>query len=181
MILLTIIVSIVIVQRLSELVLARKNFSRAMRHGGREFGAGHYWLFWVLHSCWIVSFTLECLVRKPPLSSLWPLLLALAIVAQVLRYWAIYSLGHCWNTRIVVFEGMSPVKSGPYRYFKHPNYFAVAIEIMVIPALLGAWYTALAFSIVNAALLLFVRIPAEEQALQRCLRENRSASVETAR
>ncbi|MGA7279568.1 MAG: isoprenylcysteine carboxylmethyltransferase family protein, partial [Desulfocapsaceae bacterium] len=73
-----------------------------------------------------------------------------------------------------VFEGMSQVKSGPYRYFKHPNYLAVAIEIMVVPALLGAWYTALAFSIVNAALLLFVRIPAEERALQRWQRENRS-------
>jgi methyltransferase len=176
MMLVSIAVIVVIAQRVGELALARRNFNRAMRCGGKEFGANHYWLFWALHLGWLVSFTLECLIRQPPVSSLWPLLLFLAIFAQVLRYWAILSLGHCWNTRIVVFDGMSRVKSGPYRYFKHPNYLAVALELMVIPALLGAWYSALAFSIANAALLLFVRIPAEEQAMRKCLRDNRSSS-----
>ena len=70
-----------------------------------------------------------------------------------------------WKTRIVIFDEMSRKTSGPYRYFRHPNYLAVAIEIFAFPAFLGAWYTALIFSIANAALLLLVRIPEEERAL----------------
>lgn len=166
MTLLAIVLSIVIIQRLSELLLARRNYAWAMRHGGREFGADHYWLFVVLHSVWLVSLSFECLLRQPSVSPWWPLLLGLIILAQIVRYWAISSLGKRWNTRIVVFKTMAVVKSGPYRYMNHPNYLAVAIEIFSIPALLGAWYSAVAFSIANAALLLLVRIPAEEGALQ---------------
>jgi methyltransferase len=170
---LVIILSIVIIQRLSELVLAKRNYNWAMQRGGKEFGAGHYWLFWVLHTTWIFSLALECLIRQPPFPRLWPVFLFLVVVAQILRYWAIRSLGRCWNTRIVVFNGMCQVEKGPYQYFKHPNYVAVAIEIAAIPALLGAWYSALFFSIVNAALLLIIRIPQEQHALHQHLSEEK--------
>ena len=155
---------IVSAQRLSELVLARSNYRWALQHGGREVGGDHYWLFIVLHTGWLVSFLLECHLRETAVPSFWPLLLAMIALAQILRYWAIRSLGRHWNTRIVVFEGCSTIQSGPYRYLKHPNYIAVAVELFAIPALLGAWYSAIFFSAANAALLLGVRIPVEEQA-----------------
>jgi len=170
---LAIILSIVVFQRLSELVLAKKNYNWAMQRGGKEFGADHYWLFWVLHTSWLLSLTLECLTLQPPLPELWPVFLLFVLIAQLLRYWAIRSLGHCWNTRIVVFKGMPQIKHGPYRYFKHPNYLAVAIEIAAIPALLGAWYTALFFSLVNATLLLTIRIPQEKHALRQQLADDK--------
>ncbi len=169
MTLLALVLSIVVVQRLSELVLAKRNYRWAMRHGGREYGADHYWLFVVLHSLWLVCITLEFLILQPSVPTWWPILLALIMVAQVLRYWAITALGRCWNTRIVVFTQMPKVQSGPYRYLRHPNYVAVALEIAAIPALVGAWYTALLFSIANGALLLLIRIPAEERALENQL------------
>lgn len=164
--LLTIVVMVVIVQRLSELVVARRNYNWAMRHGGREFGAGHYWLFIVLHAGWLVSLTLESYILPTTVPALWPLLLCLILGAQVLRYWTISSLGRCWNTRIVLFPGMTRISSGPFNYFKHPNYLAVVIEIAAVPAILGAWYSSVFFSILNGALLLLVRIPAEERALR---------------
>ena len=88
------------------------------------------------------------------------------MAAQVLRYWAITSLGRYWNTRIIVYDQMTRVQSGPYRYLRHPNYVAVVLEIAVIPMLVGAWYTALLFTIANGALLPFIRIPAEERVLK---------------
>ncbi len=161
-----IVLSIVVVQRLSELVLARRNFRWALQHGGTEVGADHYWFFIVLHSGWLASFFLECSFRETSVPPLWPLLLAMIVLAQILRYWAIRSLGKHWNTRIVVFKNFSAIRSGPYRYLKHPNYVAVAVELFAIPALLGAWYSAIFFSAVNAALLLGIRIPMEEQVLK---------------
>ena len=166
MILLAFVLTIVIAQRLSELVLARRNYRWAMHHGGTEYGADHYWLFVVLHSLWLVCMALECLIRQPSVPTWWPIFLALIVVAQILRYWAITTLGHCWNTRIVIFDQMTRVQSGPYRYLRHPNYVAVVLEIAAIPALVGAWYTALLFSIANGILLLLFRIPAEERALK---------------
>lgn len=161
-----IVVSIVLVQRLSELMLARRNYRWALQHGGTEVGGNHYWLFIVLHGGWLVSFFGECSFRETSVPPFWPLLLAMIAIAQILRYWAIRSLGRHWNTRIVVFEGLTAIKSGPYRYLKHPNYIAVALELFAIPALLGAWYSAIFFSAVNALLLLGIRVPLEEQALE---------------
>ena len=156
----------IIIQRLSELAVSRRNYRWALQQGGREYGADHYWLFVVLHTLWIVAFNLEWLLRKPTIAKLWPFLLVLILVAQVIRYWAIITLGRRWNTRIMVIKALPLVKSGPYRFFKHPNYLAVILEIAAIPAFIGAWYTAIIFSIVNGVLLFFIRIPAEERALK---------------
>ncbi|MEJ2058314.1 MAG: isoprenylcysteine carboxylmethyltransferase family protein, partial [Desulfofustis sp.] len=129
-------------------------------------GTDYYWLFVVLHSSWLVSLSLESIFLAAPIPSWWPFFLALIIAAQLLRYWAIITLGYRWNTRIVVFAHAGTILSGPYRYLRHPNYVAVALEIFFIPALLGAWYSAIAFSVLNALLLLLIRIPQEERALK---------------
>ena len=81
-----------------------------------------------------------------------------------LRYWAIFSLGEYWNTRILVVPGTTLVRCGPYRYFPHPNYVVVAVEVATFPLIFGAWITALVFSTLNAALL-FLRIREENRAL----------------
>ena len=86
------------------------------------------------------------------------------LLATGLRYWAIGTLGRCWNTRIVVVPGAPPVVGGPFRFLRHPNYLAVILEIAFLPLLHGAWITAAVFSLANAALLR-VRIAAEERAL----------------
>ena len=90
--------------------------------------------------------------------------LALALVAQALRYWAITTLGPRWNTRVIVLPEAEPVTGGPYRFIRHPNYVAVVLELAVLPLVHGAWLTALVFTVGNA-LLLRVRIRVEEEAL----------------
>ena len=152
-------------QRGLELRLAARNRRWALAQGAREYGAGHYPLFFLLHGGWLVGWVFEAFRRGPVLSAQWGVWLGLFAAAQWLRYWAISSLGSRWNTRILVIPGLSPVQNGPYRYLRHPNYVAVALELLVIPLIFNAWLTALLASLLNAALLLFIRIPAEEKAL----------------
>lgn len=157
---------LVILERLGELVLARRNLTWALSRGAQEFGAGHYPLFFLLHAGWLIGWVAESIVTGSRLAVLWPFWLGLFIGGQLLRYWCIASLGRCWNTRILVIPGLKAVTKGPYRWLTHPNYVAVAIELATVPLLFGAVKTALLATAVNAMLLLFIRIPAEEQALR---------------
>jgi methyltransferase len=155
----------VIIQRLAELVVARRNLAWAMANGATEYGREHYPLFFVLHISWIVGMALEGYLRGSMLAPVGWLWLFIYLLAQLGRYWAITSLGHYWNTRILIIPGGERKRVGPYRYLKHPNYLVVALELLSGPLIFGAFITALVASIANAALLLLVRIPAEERAL----------------
>jgi len=84
-----------------------------------------------------------------------------------LRWWCITTLGPRWNTRVVVVPGLPLVRTGPYRWFKHPNYVAVVVEGFALPLVHSAWLTALAFTVLNA-MLLRVRIRTENEALALC-------------
>lgn len=157
---------ILMVQRLAELALARRNRQWVVALGAKEYGARHYPLFFLLHGAWMAGWITEALTGMPELSSWWPAWLLLFGAAQSLRYWCIYSLGHYWNTRILVVPGATAVRRGPYRYLPHPNYLAVALELAAVPMLFGCWITAVAATIANGLLLVTVRIPQEEAALK---------------
>ena len=157
---------ILMVQRLAELALARRNRQWVVALGAKEYGARHYPLFFLLHGAWMAGWITEALTGMPELSSWWPAWLLLFGAAQSLRYWCIYSLGHYWNTRILVVPGATAVRRGPYRYLPHPNYLAVALELAAVPMLFGCWITAVAATIANGLLIVTVRIPQEEAALK---------------
>jgi methyltransferase len=157
-------VTIVAAQRLFELVLARRNERRARARGAIERGRGHYPLIVALHVLWIVSTLVESVLRGPEILAFWPLPLALFLLVQPLRYWAVFSLGESWNTKILVVPGVKPVRRGPYKYLNHPNYVVVAVEILAFPLIFDALVTALVFTVLNAAVL-YVRISEENRAL----------------
>lgn len=152
------------VQRLLELRLAERNRIIAMKQGGIEYGAHHYWIFVVMHISWMIAWSAEGLFLGKEHS--WSaLMLAAFILAQILRYVAIGTLGEQWNTRIIIVPGLQRVRKGIYRYINHPNYIAVAIELACVPLVFNAWRTAVCVSLVNAYVLLRIRIPAENAAL----------------
>ena len=157
-------VTLVAVQRLFELVLARGNERRARARGAVEWGTDHYPFIVALHALWLVSTLVEGLLRGPDLPGFWPIPLALFLLVQPLRYWAVLSLGERWNTRILVVPDAKPVRHGPYKYLNHPNYVVVVVEILAFPLIFGAWITALVFTLLNAAIL-SVRIREENRAL----------------
>ena len=148
----------VILQRLSELVIARRNTRALMARGAREIGASHYPAMVTLHTAWIL-----CLVWFGHDEAVQVVWLCVFIALQAFRFWILMSLGRRWTTRIIIIDEPLVV-AGPFRFIRHPNYALVVAEIAVAPLVLGLWEMAVVFSILNAAML-FVRIRAEENAL----------------
>ena len=151
--------SLVTLERLGELWLARRNTARLVAQGAAEIAPDHYPLIVVLHAAWLAG--LWWLGWNHPVDFGW---LAAFVLLQLLRIWVLATLGPRWTTRIIVLPGASLVKSGPYRLLSHPNYAVVIGEIAVLPLCLGLPWYALAFSLANA-LVLAIRIRAENAAL----------------
>nr|WSX53762.1 isoprenylcysteine carboxyl methyltransferase family protein [Streptomyces sp. NBC_00974] len=161
----TVLVLLVIAERFAELSVARRNGAWSRARGGLEHGAGHYPAMVALHTALLLGCLVEPWVADRPFLPLlgWPALV-LVLAAQGLRWWCISSLGPRWNTRVLIVPGLALITRGPYRYLRHPNYLAVAVEGMALPLVHTAWMTALGFSLLNAALLT-VRIRCEDEAL----------------
>jgi methyltransferase len=157
-------------ERLAELAVSTRNARWATSRGGVESGARHYPLMVLLHTGLLAGCVVEVLVLDrsflPALG--WPMLV-LAAAAQGLRWWSISSLGRRWNTRVLVVPGLPLVRSGPYRWWRHPNYMAVVVEGLALPLVHSAWLTALLFTLLNAPLLA-VRLRVEEAALRAGVR-----------
>ena len=156
------------VERLVELVISKRNARWAFERGGIEYGQGHFPAMVALHTGLLVACVAEVyLFDRPFIPWLgWPML-AIVVLCQAGRYWIISSLGHQWNTRVIVVPGLGRVDRGPYRFswMRHPNYMVVAIEGIALPLVHTAWVTAIVFTVLNAVLLLAFRIPTENRAL----------------
>jgi methyltransferase len=160
-----VILGLVTLQRLGELVLAKRNTDRLRAQGAREVAAGHYPLIVGLHAAWLAGLCYFVVWRAPDMAVnlMW---LGVFVVLQALRVWVIATLGPRWTTRIMVLPGAPLVARGPYRFVSHPNYCVVAAEILVLPLVFGLVWYGIAFSVLNAAVL-WLRIRAEEAALGR--------------
>jgi methyltransferase len=158
-------VLVVVGIRIGELAVAQQHLVWARANGGVEHGAGHYPVMVLLHTAFLVGCLVEVpLAGRPFLPWLgWPMLVVL-VAAHGLRWWCIASLGNQWNTRVVIVPGLPLVTRGPYRWLRHPNYVAVVAEGVALPLVHTAWITALAFTVLNAALLT-VRLRVENAAL----------------
>jgi methyltransferase len=151
---------LVALQRLIELALARRNTTRLRRLGAAEADAGAYPLYVLLHAGWLVSLAIFVPAATPPN---WPLI-GLFAVLQLGRIWVLASLGRYWTTRIVTLPNAPLVRTGPFRYLRHPNYLLVAAEIAVLPLAFDAVAVAATFSVLNLAVLAR-RIRIEERVL----------------
>jgi methyltransferase len=142
-------VGLVALQRLLELAYARHNTVKLRRLGAAEADAAAYPFFVLLHASWLASLALFVPATTPPY---WPLLGFFALL-QLGRLWVIISLGSLWTTRLVTLSNAPLVQTGPYRYFRHPNYLLVIAEVAVLPLAFGAVAIAVAFSALNLVLI----------------------------
>jgi methyltransferase len=152
-------------ERLAELVVSQRHAASSLANGGVETGQGHFPAMVALHTALLAGCWFEVIaLHRTFLPALgWPML-ALVILANSLRWWCIATLGPCWTARVIVMPGLAPIRLGPYRWFKHPNYAAVIVEGAALPLMGSAWITACIFTVLNAALLT-VRIRCESRAL----------------
>ena len=157
-------ISIIVIQRISELILSKRNEKYLKSQGAIEHDKEGYKYIVLMHNLFFVSLILEFVFLERHLNPYWQILLIIFICTQMLRYWAIFTLGKRWNTKILVLPNTEPIKSGLYKHLKHPNYIAVIIEIGVIPLLFSCYNTAIVFSVLNL-IVLRRRIMIEEKAV----------------
>lgn len=158
----TVFVSFLLLLRLGELLLARRNERWLLQHGAVEYGGKHYRWIVMLHALFFVSLIAEYVFSSTRYCSI-PLLI-LYFLLLTFKAWTVFSLGRFWNTKIYRISGYPLIKRGPYRLLKHPNYIAVIAEIALIPLIFHLYMTAIVFTLLNA-LMLAVRIRVENRAL----------------
>ena len=153
------------IERLIELLVAKRNARWALAHGGKEFGHDHYPVMVVLHTALLLGCVIEVWALHRPF-------LAMARLANAGRGGrkpgaALVVCGDAGPTLehpVIVLPEAPLVQRGPYRWLHHPNYVAVVAEGVALPLVHTAWLTAIGFTLANA-LLLTVRIRVENSAL----------------
>lgn len=159
-----------LLERVGELFVSRRNQAKMITQGfsEKESVAGLRAMV-VMHGSWYLCMVSEVLFlpRVLPLE----VTLGAAIVfvmAQILRFWALRTLGSFWNISVLTTDESAPrfVSDGPYRFIRHPNYLVVIVEIATLPLIGGAVLTSILFSILNG-IVLYRRIPLEESHLFR--------------
>ncbi len=154
-----IILAFVTLQRLGELVLAKRNTAKLLASGGYEIGGTHYPIIVTFHTAWILG-----LWWLAPAQSVNWILIGVFAVLQALRVWVIATLGSRWTTRIIRVPGETLVARGPFRFINHPNYAVVIAEIFVLPLVFGLIWFAFIGGLINICILAW-RIRVENAAL----------------
>lgn len=160
------IILLVIIQRLTELYISKRNEKWLIKNGAVEYGRSHYKFLLIMHALFFISMIAEYNSGGGyfEFNTINNLFLVFFILLQVMRIWILRSLGKYWNTKLYRIPGSELIKKGPYKYFRHPNYIVVACEIFVLPMIFNLYYTAIIFSILNLMMML-VRIPEENKIL----------------
>ena len=117
----------IILCRLFELLLSRRNTSKLLKDGGVEYYKNHYKYIVFFHVIFIIFFLIKSINdTEVNMEYLYAFL-----VLQLLRYKIIIDLGFFWTTRIIVID-KPLVKTFLFKYLKHPNYVVVILEVILV-------------------------------------------------
>lgn len=81
-----------------------------------------------------------------------------------IRVWAIQTLGKHFTATATLLNDHQLVKSGPYRWVRHPSYLGAFMAITGAPVFLNAWFAALA-AVIFMSIAYYLRIGVEEKML----------------
>jgi protein-S-isoprenylcysteine O-methyltransferase Ste14 len=103
---------------------------------------------------------------SPALSAGWQgLSVAAAFASQMFVLWAMATNSFFSTTvRIQSERGHSVTRSGPYKYVRHPGYAGALFYTLLIPIVLGSWWTFIPALL--TVILIFIRTRLEDQTLQ---------------
>lgn len=155
----TLLVFYIILARVVELIISKRNTTLLLRNGGIEFFPSHYKFLVIFHCIFIFYFLIKSFNTFVYDKNL----LIIFIFVQLLRFKILYDLGRFWTTRIIVLENVPMVKSGLYKYFRHPNYIIVFFEVFLVCLIFFEYQALIYFSLLNLFLLL-TRVYFEEKA-----------------
>ena len=115
---------------------------RAQRgRGGVEPPDDVYKMMRVAYPGCFLAMLLEGLWRGTPPAGVLLAGAILFVLGKAIKWWAILTLGSFWTFRVIVVPGASLVATGPYRWFRHPNYIGVVGELAGAALMTGAIVT----------------------------------------
>ena len=158
----TIVITILLLQRVSELVISKRNEKWLRNQGAIDYGASHYYFIVAVHALFFISVIAEFIYANNIAINWW--LIIVAIILQLFRVWILLTLGNYWSTKILVVPNAPLIKTGPYRFVRHPNYVLVALELIVIPMIFNLYITTGIFLLLNSYVL-SIRMREEDKAL----------------
>jgi protein-S-isoprenylcysteine O-methyltransferase Ste14 len=107
--------------------------------------------------------------------------ITIAVAGIAVRAWAVKTLGRYFQREVVIEPGQTMVRSGPYRWVRHPAYSGNLLALFGFGVAGGSWIGALAGTLI-ALVAHLPRIRVEEQALRDAFRDSYAAyAAETAR
>jgi protein-S-isoprenylcysteine O-methyltransferase len=125
---------------------------------------------------------LEATYIRFPDSVGWDALTAVALLAMTvglgLRTWSVYTLGRHFTMHLEIQEGHKVIRTGPYRFFRHPSYVGAFITYVATPVFLHAWYSLIP-TVVILTIAWIRRIHYEEKMLLEELGEEYKAYCRT--
>jgi methyltransferase len=172
-----VLLAIVFVPMLLEAARAARNERVQRARGGIEPAGDVYTVMRVAYPAVFLAMIAEGAWRSAhavsPLANSWAAAagFVLFILAKSLKWWAIVSLGRSWTFRVIVVPDDMPVASGPYAWLRHPNYVAVAFELVAVALMSGARVSGPVGTLLFGALMLR-RIAVEDLALARHRSQN---------
>jgi methyltransferase len=146
-------------------VRSRRNARALAERGGQPARDAALVLFWITHLAFFILVPMELvLLCRQFIPALGLPMLALFVVAMLLRWWSTHLLAGHWTSQVAVPVDMEPVTRGPYRWIRHPNYLAMTMELIALSLVYTTYLSAsvvAAFAIISVV----VRIRREEQSL----------------
>ena len=70
--------------------------------------------------------------------------IAMTAFGAALAIWARYTLGEYWSARVTLKEGHRIIRSGPYRFVRHPIYTGMLVASTGTALVVGEWRAVLA-------------------------------------
>ncbi|HOT76314.1 MAG TPA: isoprenylcysteine carboxylmethyltransferase family protein [Candidatus Wallbacteria bacterium] len=142
--------------------------ARSRGRGGEESSKAVSKLFILAGILTPVFIPAEIIFFERPVSLSFSLLFsAVFFVLMYARILAIKALGSFYSVDIRIADAHRLVKTGPYRYFRHPIYLIGLIESFVYPLAPGAFLTAAVSAAVSFPLILFRRAEEEKALLEK--------------
>ena len=155
----------VMVMMLAELWLSTSN-ERALRsHGAIEADDPVFALMRLAYPGVFIAMAVEGAIAGVEPGPMTFAGVSLMFAAKALKFWAIASLGIRWTYKVLVLPGRPLVATGPYRWFRHPNYIGVIGELLAMALMTRARITG-PLGTMLFGWLLFRRIAAEQHAIE---------------
>jgi methyltransferase len=137
--------------RLIEMRISARNQRRLALLGVEKIDEPNFPWMVLLHVGILASAGFEVvLLRRPLIPALAVVMSTLFLLANLLRWWVIRSLGAHWNVQVMASAPLGIVSDGPYQWIRHPNYVAVFVELIALPLIHTAWVTAVAGAVAGA-------------------------------